>query len=208
MGSVLTVATLLWQPNKASRDFSRCYDETWVEKLYRGFRRNLTLPFRFTVFVDRAYTFAEADIEQIALSDPEPSYGTCIEPYRLGTPMILVGLDTIVAGNIDHIADHCLHTDRPAYPVDPYNQRQVCNGVGLIPAGCQMMGLAHRGENDMEWVRRFPHERIDAIFPGEVQSYKGHVKRRGLGDARIIYFHGQEKPHQLGHVDWIKQHWR
>ncbi len=36
---MLTVATLFWQPNVASRDFSRCYDESWVEKLYRGFRR-------------------------------------------------------------------------------------------------------------------------------------------------------------------------
>lgn len=205
---MLTVATLLWQPNKASRSFSTMYDETWVERLYRGFRRNLTRPFRFVVFVDRAYSFAEPDIEQQALRDPEPSYASCIEPYRLGEPMILVGLDTVVTGNIDHLADYCLTADRFALPRDPYHPRIACNGVALVPAGHQMIGLAHRGENDMEWVRRFPHELIDLVFPGQVQSFKGHVERRGLGDTRIVYFHGEKKPHQLGHVDWIKDHWR
>jgi hypothetical protein len=205
---MLTVATLFWQPNAASRDFSRCYDETWVEKLYRGFRRNLTVPFRFVCFVDRLYTFGEPDIEQHALRDPKPSYATCIEPYRLGVPMILVGLDTIVTGNIDHLAEYCLTADRFALPRDPYRPIIACNGVALVPTGHRKVATLHRGENDMEWVRKFPHRYIDDLFPGHVQSYKGSVKKSGIGDTRIVYFHGQEKPHQLPQVRWIKEHWQ
>ncbi|MCF6111995.1 hypothetical protein [Mesorhizobium muleiense] len=204
---MLTVATLLWQPNARSRDFSRCYDEIWVEKLYRGFRRNLTLPFRFICFVDRSYSFTEPDIEQQRIKAPRPDYGTCIEPYGLGVPMILVGLDTIVTGNIDHLAEYCLTADRFALPRDPYHPKIVCNGVALVPTGHKKLATRHRGENDMEWVRRFPHRIIDDLWPGQVVSYKGHVKKHGIGDTRICFFHGLEKPHQLPHVAWVKEHW-
>lgn len=204
---MLAVATLFWQPNVASRDFSRCYDESWVEKLYRGFRRNLTVPFRFICYVDRPYRFAEPDIEQARILEPEPNYSTCIVPYRMGVPMILCGLDTIVVGNVDHMAEYCLSDNRFALPRDPYHPNIACNGVALVPAGHQLIGTAHEGENDMEWVRKFPHRLLDNEFPGQVVSYKGHVERRGLGDARIVYFHGERKPHQLPHVQWVKEHW-
>lgn len=204
---MLTIATLLWEPNGASRDFSRCYDATWVEKLYRGFRRNLTVPFRFVLFTDRERNCAGSIEEIIDPALGANGYADCIRPYCLGEPMILIGLDTIVTGNIDHLAEYCLTADRPAYPVDPYHPEQVCNGVGLVPAGWRKIGGRHRGENDMEWVRRFPHARIDTLFPGQVVSYKSHVKKRGIGDARIVFFHGQEKPHQLPNVGWVKEHW-
>ena len=29
---MITVATMLWEPNGGSREFSRCYDERWVER--------------------------------------------------------------------------------------------------------------------------------------------------------------------------------
>lgn len=204
---MLTVCTLLWQPNAASRSFSTMYDEGWVEKLHRGFRRNLTIPFRFICFTDRRRKFAEPDIEQERIRAESPDYSTCIEPYRLGVPMVLVGLDTVVVGNCDKLAEYCLSASRPAFPVDPYRPQQVCNGVGLVPAGWQIVATSHRGENDMEWVRSFPHERIDSLFPGQVQSYKGAVKKRGLGDTRICFFHGQEKPYQLSHVQFVQEHW-
>lgn len=205
---MLTVCTLLWQPNGKSRDFSRCYSPAWVDKLYRGFARNLSAPFDFICYVDRPYEFAEpAIISSEVAGLGSRGYSDCIKPYEMGVPMILVGLDTIVIGNIDHLADYCLTADKPAYPVDPYHPYQICNAVGLIPAGFRRIAAEHRGENDMEWVRRFPHNRIDDLFPGHVISYKGHVKKKGVGDARIIYFHGQEKPHQLGHVNIVREHW-
>ena len=204
---MITVATLLWGENAHSRDFSRGYSEAWVEKLYRGFRRNLTGDMRFVVFTDREYSFEESGIEQERLRDPEPSYASCIEPYRLGVPMILVGLDTVVTGNIDHLAEHCMTADRFALPRDPYRPEQACNGVALVPAGYEHIASDHRGENDMEHVRRYAHDFIDDLFPGHVQSFKGSVKARGLNDARIVYFHGAEKPHELPARHPIMEHW-
>jgi hypothetical protein len=57
MRLMLHVVTLLWDANLHSQVFSRDYDESWVEKLYRGFARNLSEPFRFVVFTDRERTF-------------------------------------------------------------------------------------------------------------------------------------------------------
>jgi hypothetical protein len=47
---------------------------------------------------------------------------------------------------------------------------------------------------------------IDDLFPGQVRSYKGHVRQNGLGDTRICYFHGELKPHQIDEP-WIREHW-
>jgi hypothetical protein len=202
---VIHVVTLLWAPNRHSFDFSRMYDESWVEKLYRGFNRNLTQPFRFVCFVDREREFAE-DIVQVPIRGV-PSYASCIQPYELGKPMILVGLDTVVTGNCDHLAEYALTQRRFAMPRDPFYPHLVCNGVGLVPEGHDRVAWDHLGQNDMDWIRANNPAVIDDIFPGHVVSFKGHVQANGLGNARIVYFHGEHKAHELDD-DWIKEHWR
>ena len=204
---MITVATLIWEPNDTSFPFSRMYDNSWVERLYRGFARNLTVPFRFVVFTDRMRVFNEDGIWQHMLTAAKPSYGDCIEPFRLNEPMILCGLDTVVTGNCDHLARYCITGQVIALPRDPFNPSQACNGVCLVPGGNRAVWDEWNGENDMEWLRGRPHVYSDDLFPGQVVSYKGHVKKHGLGDARIVYFHGLEKPHELSHVDWISEHW-
>jgi hypothetical protein len=204
---VITIATLFWQPNAKSKAFSCCYSEEWVEKLYRGFARNLTEPFRFVCYTDRDRTFAEP-IEQVRMRSAEPGYGDCIQPYELNVPMILVGLDTVVTGNCDHLAAYCFTADTIALPRDPYAKHQACNGVALVPAGNGHVWERWDGENDMVWCRQQPHVFIDDLWPGQVHSWKGAVKRQGLGDTRICYFHGAEKMHELPDVGWIAEHWK
>ena len=202
---MLAIVSLLWDANRNSESFSTCYTEEWVEKLYWGFERNLTREFEFILYTDRQREFT-VPVTQYRLPAIAPNYGHCILPYRMGRPMILVGLDTIVTGNIDHLADYCMTAERFACPRDPYWPERVCNGVALVPAGHEHIGLEWDGANDMEWVRKYSPLVIDDLFPEQVVSFKGHVKQRGLGDARIVYFHGEEKPHQLD-LDWVRQHW-
>lgn len=205
--SGLVVATCLWSANRHTQDFSLGYTEEWVAKLYRGFVRNLTVPFRFIVFTDKYRTFAEG-IEQELLGSEEPDYGSFTEPYRLNEPMILVGLDTIVVGNIDHFAEYCLTADKIALPRDPYQPDRSINGVALVPAGWRKVFDDWRGENDMEWLRQFPWQPIDDIFEGQVVSLKAHkIRDVGLGNARIVYFHGRPKAPSLMNLDWVRKNW-
>jgi hypothetical protein len=207
---MLTVATVFWDANAASFDFSRCYSEEWVDKLYRGFRRNLTVPFQFVCFTERPRQFGEQIIqEQLTISPPD--YRCLIEPYRLGEPMILVGLDTVIVGNCDALAEYVLGGGALALPRDPFSRERACTGVVLVPAGVESIWLGYTGRDDMEHMRAQPHVFIDDLFPGQVLSWKGGIRNRGLDvppvDARIIYFHGADKPHELGHLDWVWEHW-
>lgn len=204
---MITVATLLWDANSQSLNTSRCYSEAWVEKLYRGFSRNLTKPFRFVCYSEKARAFAEP-IECIETLPASPGYGDCIKPYELNEPMILVGLDTIVTGKIDHLADYCLTAKFIGLPRDPYHPSRSCNGVALVPGGYGHVWTSWVGENDMEHMRAQEHVFLDDLFPGQVVSYKGRARDQGLGDARIVYFHGNEKPHQAGMPAWVAEHWR
>jgi len=208
-GKVITVASLLWDANAASQRFSKCYNEDWVTKLYNGFARNITIPWRFVLFTDRIRELNPL-IKQELLKSKKLDYSTCIEPFRFGVPMILVGLDTIIVGNVDHLACYCLERDTLAVPKDPYCPERAANGVCLIPENHQYIYRNWRGENDMEWIRKQKHAFIDELFPGQVLSYKGDIKRKHNGNlpenCRIVYFHGDEKPHEL-EADWVKRHW-
>lgn len=205
---MLHVVTVLWDPNEKSESFSRNYNEKWVDRLYRGFRRNLTRPFQFVVFTDRFRKFEERIVQE-SLLDKTPGYGNCIEAFRIGSPMIFVGLDTLIVGNIDALADYCTTAGIIAMPRHPRELHHACNGVVLAPAGQTGIFEDWRGENDMVWMRKHPHVFLDDLFPGQVRSYKAHIRgHEQLGDARIVYFHGRPKMQDLLHIDWVKRNWK
>jgi hypothetical protein len=80
---MLHITTCLWARNRHSGRFCPGYDESWVERLYRGFRRNLTVPFRFVCLVDIERQFNEPDIEQLVMLTQEPENGALAEAFRL-----------------------------------------------------------------------------------------------------------------------------
>ena len=202
---MLKVVTALWDPNGHSFEFSRCYDESWVEKLMNGFRRNMNIQHEFVLYTDRERNVSCRQVIHKGLG--RGGYGDFVKPYEMDDPMILVGLDTVITGCCDEMALTCLDSGPMLLPRDPYRPHIACNGVALVPKGYKNVALSHNGENDMDWVRSFKHAFIDDVYPGQVKSYKGHVKDRGIGDTRIVYFHGQEKPHQLPPGHPILEHW-
>ena len=116
---MITVACCLWDANEHSLSFSRGYSEADVDKLYRGFERNLTVPWRMVCFTEKPRAFEE-NIWQERLSAGEPDYSAMIEPFKLNEPMILCGLDTIIVGNCDDLARYCLKRDTLTLPRDPF----------------------------------------------------------------------------------------
>jgi hypothetical protein len=208
---MLHVACCLWDPNHNSHNFSLCYDETWVEKLYRGFKRNLTWPFRFVVFTDRRRHFKEVEIRQERLATTEPDYGCLIEPFKLDEPTIICGIDMVVVSNVDHFADYCMTGSKIALPAHPTKRDYgFINPVAFVPKGNRAIYDDWRGENDMEWLRKRDCNDACAMWPGQILSLKLNNVSLGSSpprDARIIYMHGKKKPHELTGCRWIRNHW-
>ena len=212
----VVIAVPFWNTNAGTKSFSSMYDESWVEKLYRGIKRHCTVPFEFVCFTERDRVFSEP-ITVERFTNSEPSYADCLEPYRLGRPMMLMGLDTVITGNIDHLARYCLESDKLAVPRDPFFPQTVCNGVALVPAGHDWVwdewpANAHRFtaySKDMDWIRSINPAVIDDIWPGSVVSYKGHAKTEGVEGVSIVYFHGEEKMNDdcVGKIEWVKKNW-
>ncbi|MCW5759238.1 MAG: hypothetical protein KIS90_05680, partial [Phenylobacterium sp.] len=195
-------------PNRYSAAASRCYTPEWVNRLARGFARNLTIPHRFVVLTDRHYDGFDAEVTQERLSTDTPDWASMIEPFRIDGPLIVAGLDTVVCGNIDHLAAWCAVGDRIALPRSP-GKDYPCNGIALVPAGFRSVYEDWDGvTNDMEWLRRQPYMLIEKISATAVVSYKCDVRPNGLGDARVVYMHGRPKLDELGDLEWIKAHWR
>lgn len=205
---MLTIATCLWAPNASSQSFSRNFDEAYVEKLYRGFKRNLTQDFDFVCFTDRMREFREP-IWQMPIKRMPPTYGTLIEPFKIEGPLIVCGLDMVVLGNIDHFAKYCESATTIACPRDPYQPSRLINPIVLVPQNLDTnIYRFWNGENDMEHLRRFGWQAMDDLWPGDVISLKFHkVRDLGTQGAKIIYMHGTPKPHELEHLDWVKKHW-
>lgn len=207
---MITITTCLWDANDQSLAFSRCYDESWVHKLHAACARNLSEPFRFVCFTDRERKFAPG-IEQMRLSDPEPHYGACIEPFQLDCAQIFMGLDTVIVGNIDHLARYALTAPKPAIPRDPFPTSPWArtNAVVIAPEGCRaMLWDGFDGRNDMDWINTRDTDLLDDLFPKQIVSYKGRVQWVGIEpETRIVFFHGMRKPHELAHIDFIAEHW-
>lgn len=212
--AILHFVTMLWEPNERSKSFSRGFDERYVENLFRAVQRNLTLPFRFVCFTDRPRKFIKG-IEQEAITSADvPWFGCLTERFRLNVPMITTGLDIIITGNIDALGKHCLTADKIAAPRTLYEPSKMCSGCLLVPQGNRWIydDWAADGSqvNDLKWLRQHvtDFEWIDDLFPRQVIYYRWMMMHNAkqLGDARMVFFAGSPKPHELPN-DWVRRNW-
>ena len=213
---MVTIACVLYQGEDVPSHSVGVFTPEWVDRLYRGVKRNTTRPFRFVCFVDRDYEFNEP-IETKKLVMPYRNMFSLLEPFRedMGR-VVFMGLDTIITGNIDKLMDY----DGPfAMLKDPYFERP-CSGVMLFPYTPEVWEAFTRDHerhakehtmfgtpSDMIFLATVPHEVIDGPEWG-IYSYKAHIKKSPdlLGKARVVYFHGKEKPHELTE-GWVLEHW-
>ena len=92
---MLNVVCVLRQGGKVG------YDATWVDKLQRGVKRNLTHPHRFVCFSD-----CDVNCERIPLLDNGPGFWSKLQLFRPGIfennlPTIYFDLDTVICGSLD-----------------------------------------------------------------------------------------------------------
>jgi hypothetical protein len=212
------------QVNPDVPSYSRCFDKTWVQKLYRGCMRHLPQQFRFICLSDYEDLWFEEPIEIIPLSGRYRGCHHLMEAYRPDIVCkgvrIVMGLDTMIVGSLKELVQYGGHF---AAPKDPYHPETICAGCLLVgPCGAariwkawletENQGLWGHLPSEMVWMRNhlpFKADLIDDLYPGQVLSYKVHIlaERKRPPDARVVYFHGRKKPHEIKDA-YIAEHWK
>ncbi len=175
------------------------YDPTWVDKLYRGFERNLNISFDFICLTDKNYRFAE-NIKAVRFNRSVDQYGwmSLIEMYRPDLcegNRFTVGLDTIITGPLDDII--LSPVTKLGVCSDPLFPDEICNAVTIsTPQFCEQFWNLWEGNevelmkesklkfvdgsgasSEMVLMRNYYGDspRIDHVYPNRIFSYKVHI---------------------------------
>lgn len=224
------VATLFAPPGDLPA-WSRVYTPAYADRFAESVRRH-SPDADVVIITDFPPDQFKAGQTIIDFALPHRGWAALMEMFRpevVEDAAILCGLDTVFTGPLDAIESATLAYGYIA-PADPYDGPAMTNAVvGIV--GHLAGPIWHRwvdacrdglptGEeyklfgafSEMLWLRRHAPAlaSFDNLRSGAVASYKAHV---APGDpsagTRIVYFHGQPKPHDLAaqRVPWVLEHW-
>jgi len=222
---VIRFVCFLFEPSQLVPEWGRVYDGEWVDKLARAIRRNYDGPHEVVAMVDRDDYAITEDVIQLRLDASAGGWDYMMQAWRPDVADVttcVLGLDTIIRGDITEIVDHGA-AHGLALPCDPYQVRTVCNAIGFYSSGQAATLWDEWGERREYWMHaartngRFSEMhflramcshawRIDEGFPGQLVSYKKQWKKGNYPDARIVYFHGVPKMNAINDPQLL-EHW-
>lgn len=222
---MLNVVTFLWRGDRWSGDD---HGEKYVDTLYRMVRRNLSTPFKFICFCDRDLS-VHPKIEQRLFSKKDSlSWKGVLPRMYMYSPqaelygqVLALDLDVVIVGPLDDIAgyrgDFCVRSKFK--PGEEY--KADGDIIGFNADKCR--GIWYKFMKDPIAVENFTggreryfyrkavvrEDRWQRLFPGQIVSYKRHVRRRGKPPKKavIVSCHGKPRPHQINE-SWAKENWR
>jgi len=202
------------------------YGPHWVDKMYRGFKRNCNEKFNFFCLVDKEYRFKE-NVISVPLIQGETGWLSLAEFWRpeiCDGQRFCLGLDQIIMGDVTDI----LSTEGDLIVCkDPHNTRRLANAVITVSKNkCKELWplwqkdlkerpetlMFHGKVSEMQFLRNYYGlDRVRAfedLFPNRVLSYKAHLhpypdKIKGCS---IAYFHGRPRPSD-DILTEVKKHW-
>jgi hypothetical protein len=203
-GAVLKVACVLRRSPE--------YDQEYVQRLKAGVDANLSIPHQFVCLSDADLLLQETP--WIRLEHKWPAWWAKLELFNsdeLEPPVLYFDLDTIITGSLDEIAAAAL-----SHPFIVLRDFYREKGIG---SGMMAWNTSHRYlyEEFRDWdelwretlgtkgdqaflekkVKSSPASWQD-VLPGQVCSYKVHVKGKGVPqNCRVVCFHGKPKPRVL-----------
>lgn len=218
----LTIITFLWYGDRWN---DRDMGSTYLCNLYRSIDRNITIPFKFVCFTNLKLTLPK--VIKCRRFNP-PSWRGCLPRLWMYNPeaelkgqCLALDLDIIITGSLDDIAsykgDFCVRSKF----APGLEHRADGDIIGFRPSACydiwnRFVMDPKSGERLTEgrerwWYRyvRDCKDRWQTLFPGQIISYKRHVrKQRKLPDnARIVSCHGKPRPHQIDE-QWVEECWK
>lgn len=190
----------------------------YVENLQRMVRMNLTLPHRFVVVTDDAASNYRCPV----MMAEHKGWWEKLRIFKRGLfkgRVLFLDLDTIIVGNIDHIA---------SYEGNFATLHDFWRPMGLGPAvmlfdpewaefiyGEWAAERFPKGDprGDQGWLENLNQGRIrkevdilQDMYPGEFVSYKTHCIQGIPEGARVVCFHGKPRPHEVG--GWVRDYWK
>ena len=227
----ITIVTWLWPGN-------RSYVPEHVNVLGAMFRRHLSLPHRFVCITDLRGKYEvetmPMPIEAKAMAVLKtPEGGRFPSCYRrlwmfsedakcLGDRVMMVDIDMILTGNIDHLFDYEADfvgwrpkaswggTDRLGggiYLMTPGTHTEVFDDFVGQPSILEARKAGYRG-SDQAWIS---HKLVDQVevWPDDVGIYSiRDLRNKPLPrDACLVQFNGVGKPWH-GKPGWVREHWR
>jgi hypothetical protein len=161
--------------------YTYCDDD--VIKLHEQLQKHVT-DLEFVVYADHDYDIP-GRVERL---ERPGSYQSGIECYKEPGPMMVLGLDTVIRGNIDWLPFDKFRTPKAK------GERKPNNGIALVPEGHSVWEDFRFDCEDMLHVRKYVEDTLPA---NKVASYKWDKWK----EADIVYFHGKPKPRG---VNWLQ----
>lgn len=222
----ITIMCCLFDSTEVWPSSRKTYTTEWVNKLYRGFNRNLERPFRFVCITDLDGTWEPA-IERVPFELERRNYFSILEAFRpdlVDGRVLLTGLDTVITGSMEDICgyegtfglirnvpiEELLDVWQKFYP-------RIRFGNGVVMYGPEAADHLWRTfvANPKHWYDTtampghtygsemvFMCEQAPCEPDALCELYPGQIvgfrrtARHEIGDARLVWFAGSTKPHQ------------
>lgn len=187
------------------------FDAEYVERLRDGVAKHLQAPHRFICLSD-----VDVPCERIALKHGWAGWWAKMELFRPDIPgdLLYFDLDTVPVGDLSEIAK----VRRLTMLTDFHVPDHLASGMMYLPSAdrgdvwwrwtkdTQRHMNANKGTGDGGFLRNLwgsRPSRWQNIVPGQIVSYKAHVRKAGKvpDGARVVCFHGVPRPRTVG---WLE----
>lgn len=201
----------------------------YINNLYRGVTRNIDKPFKFICFTNEGGLNVLPGVnirpfEMVTSKGVIPRMWMFSKAAGLmGYQVLCLDLDVVITGSLKDITDYKgLFCTRLGFAGRDKGQ---LDGDIMCFRACEEterlfwipfvnnVREAERLTTGRErfWVRHVAGnvaDTFDKLCPGQIISYKTHVRRGGVPrNARIVSCHGHPRPHQIKEK-WIQENWK
>lgn len=186
------------------------YTPDWVYALRRGVARHLDR-FDFVCLSDTPLA-----VPWVALKHDWPGWFAKLELFRPGLftgPVLYFDLDTLIVGDLTDLASYA---GRFAMLSDFYRPQMAASGVMAWTPGPHTEAIYHAfckepripgGRSDYWYAKHAPRpERLQALYPGQIVSFKAHARNRVPEGARLVCGHGRPRFSDPA-AGWAHQEW-
>jgi len=193
------------------------YNSSHVLQLKAQTDRHADRPYRFVCMTDKMEATPSTGIEIIPLEKNYPGWWSCCELWKLCGPTIVVGLDTAFVSDLGPLFDLAEQADFYEFwmlrsffhPYDP--ARDLINGVQVWNGDWRWLWEEFDFKKDSEKFRGDENYLLDKLHNAGVRcrkiqdevngiySYVLDCKRYIPKDAKVIVFHGRNKPWNCVH---------